>query len=561
MSKKLTAKVSSLLEAERGTIYKDHSNRLSFAIGFPNVYRLGMSTLGLQIVYGLLNNDPDVVAERVFLPDPEDLQEYHRTQTRLFTLESQTPVRDFDVFALSISFEMDYIHILEMLQLAGIPLRSADRDESHPIVLAGGPVVTFNPEPVADFLDVIVIGEAEDTVPDIVDVLKNEESKSRLELLAALAKVEGVYVPSLYTPHYNEDGTISHIEASSTAPEKVKRRKTVDLSRHSGASVITTPNCEFPDMVLTEVIRGCSRHCRFCVAGYMNLPPRPREDINMGEGPARAGLVGSAVFDHPEAFAICENLLEEGRDFSVSSIRVETLTPELASMMYKGGQRTMTIAPEAGSERLRRVINKPLTDEQIFEAVEIGLTAGFTRIKLYYMVGLPGELDEDVDQIVEMAKILSTRYTQAHFQVSASCYVPKPWTPFQWCAMDQEKNLSSKFSRVKKSLAGVKRVQFSGESPRLAVVQALLARGDRRLASYLEKAVELDGNYAAAAFASGTDIAFYTTRIRPEDEVMPWDHLDLLVDKSYLRAELRKAFELKVTPACKVGICHLCGVC
>ena len=556
---KLTEKVRILLSQETGTIRKPHGERLSFALAFPNTYWVGMSSLGFQLVYAMLNAIPDVVCERVFLPEPDEETLLRRARSRLFTLESQTPVSEFDALAFSIYFEMDYLNVLKTLSLSGLPLLASERDESHPLALAGGPCATFNPEPLAEFVDAFVIGEAEDAIPEIVDILRSAGGAPRMKLLERLANVAGVYVPRFYTPTYRGDGSVEGIEVAQGIPARVTRRRTADLGSHKGTSAILTPNTEFAEMRLTEVIRGCGRQCRFCAAGYTSLPPRPRK-VELSDDASRVGLVGSAVFDHPGAQAICEEMVGQGRGFSVSSIRLETLTRELAELMRRGGQETITLAPEAGTERLRRVINKATTDAQIMDAVEIACSAGFKRVKLYFMVGLPTETEDDVAATGALAGRIAAKFTSLNIQLSVSCYVPKPWTPFQWAPMATERELSAKINRLKAVVVGNRQVKMSAESPRMSVVQGWLARGDRRLALALARALE-SGSYARGIEQSGLDPSFYTRRERGLDEVFPWDHIDLGVKKEYLRREYQRAFEGATTPPCDPPRCRRCGVC
>lgn len=558
MSRILIDKVKKLLERESGTVYPSLEGKLKFALAFPGAYKLGMSALGFQIIYGLLNSMSGVACERTFLPEPLDQREFLRSRTRLFSFESQTPLADFDVIAFSVSYELDYVNIVRILELAGLPVFSDDRNESHPLIIAGGPCATFNPEPLAEIIDAFAIGDGEEVVADIVHVLTNSCGLDRSDLLARLAKVTGVYVPKFYTPHYNPDGTISGIDVHPPAPERVSKRIVRDLHRYPNQAVILTPGAEFSDMLLAEAMRGCKRHCRFCVSGYAGLPPRPRAIGELPEG-ARVGLVGSAVFDHPEALAICESLTAEGREFSISSTRIESLTDDLARMMHIAGQQTMTIAPEAGTERLRRIINKPTADDEIMDAARIASEAGFTRLKLYFMVGLPGEADEDVDAIPDMAKEVVKRYPSLKLQISASCYVPKPWTPFQWCGMAPQKELSNKLKQIKDCLKGARNIELSSESPRSAYIQAWLARGDRRLGRIIATAA--GASYAEAASKAEIDTDFYASRQREKDEILPWDHIDLLVKKDYLWKEYTHALEHRITACCNVGSCFRCGVC
>ncbi len=560
MSRSLIEKAQKLLTRETGAIIKPHGGRIRFALAFPGTYRVGMSSLGLQIIYGILNGLQGVVCERAFLPDAQDSKELERSRTRLFSVESQTPLDDFDVIAFSVSFELDYTNIVRILDLAGIPALSSERDQSYPLIIAGGPCPTFNPEPLADIIDAFAIGDGEEIATDIARAIEDSTGEDREALLARLAAIPGVYVPRFYTPIYAEDGTITGVTVTPPAPERVTRRITRDLDSQPNRTVVLSPDAEFSDMTLVEAMRGCMRQCRFCAAGYIGLPPRPRKISDLPHD-ARVGLVGSAVFDHPEALAICQGLSDDDREFSVSSIRIESLSSELAAMMIRAGQRTFTIAPEAGTERLRRIINKSTTDDEVLEAARIAIDAGAARLKLYFMVGLPGELDEDIEAIPALARSIASRHPGVRILLSVSCYVPKPATPFQWCGMADTKALSAKLARVKKLLSGERKIEFSSESAREAHIQGWLARGDRRLGEVIVKAARGESSYARAAQELDIDTSFFANRTRREDETLPWDHIDLGVNREYLRKEFTRALDGALTVPCRVGSCARCGVC
>ena len=559
MRKDLHSKARARLARERSRIVADSAAAVRVALAYPNVYRVGMASLGFQIVYEMLNALPDVSCERAFLPDPSDLLEHDRTRTELFTLESLSPLARFDVVAFSISFELDCLNVLRMLRLANIPLRSRDRDESRPLIIAGGPCPTFNPEPMAEFIDAFVIGEAEDVLQGLTETILTER-RDRDRLLEALARVPGVYVPRLYAPRYGVSGEYRGVEALPPAPHSVVRSVARDLSTHPASSSVRTPDAEFGDLDLVEVGRGCGRQCRFCVAGYVARPPRFRE---IGQIPAgdRLGLVGAAVFDRPDAADLCERIVEAGREFTVSSVRLETVTPQLARLMARGGQKTLTIAPEAAADRLRAVINKCATDEQVFAAVAAARDAGIRRVKLYFMIGLPLETDEDVNAICGLARRLTDAFPETEFHFSVSSFVPKPWTPFQWHPMAPEDEIKRRFSLIRRGLTRAGRVELSGESPRLAAVQGLLARGDRRLADVLVAALAYGGDYRAALRETGVDSDSCLRRPHERDEVLPWDHIDARISKDYLWNEYQKALRREPTQPCEVGACWACGVC
>lgn len=515
----LVSRVRERLSRERGTIYPKHAG-LRIALAFPNTYGLGMASLGFQLVYRMLNGLPNVSCERVFLPAPEELAEHERTGAGLFSLETQTPLRRFDAVAFSVSFELDYINVLRILRLGRIPFERALRNESHPVVIAGGICPTFNPEPLADFVDAFVIGDAEPVLPGLVAALEWGIGGPRRSLLESLSSLPGVYVPEF--------------------PRRVERAVAADLSGFPCISAVSTPDAEFGDVVLVEVARGCGRRCRFCVAGHANRPFRPRllDDVEPGR---RYGLVGAAVFDCPDAPGLCRRILDKGGEFTVSSVRLETVTAETAGLLAQGGQKTLTIAPEAATDRLRAVINKAADESRIAAAVSNARDAGIRRVKLYFMVGLPTETGEDAREIARLALRLSKAFPEVSFQISVACFVPKPWTPFQWSAMEKEQVLRRRISMIKKMLPGRSGVEAAFESPRLAMVQGLLARGDRAAGRILALALENGGDYRAAIRESGVDAGSYLYRERDKCEHFPWNHIRVVDRKDALWREYERS--------------------
>lgn len=557
------------LQQEVGTIYKPHTERLTFALAFPNTYEVGMSSLGFQTIYRILNSRSDSVCERVFMPDRSDLEQLSRTR-RLTTMESQTPVQNFDVLAFSLSFEMDCPNVMRLMDLSGIEPMAAGRisGSRQPLVIAGGPAVTFNPEPLADFVDAFVIGEAEDVLDEVADVLRGGIDGDRETLLKRLAQIEGVYVPMFYTPLYREDGTIARIEADEGVPSQVRRRWAAGIGKRPASTVILTPETEFSNMTLVEVARGCGRQCRFCAAGFTYLPSRPADpDAVMdaihahASGVHRVGLMSASVFDHPGSSVICQSLISEGVDFSISSTRADTLSRDVAGMLTQGGHKTLTIAPEAGTERLRTVINKTISYGDIRNAAESAWDSGFKRVKLYFMIGLPTETEDDIRAIADLAIEIAGMHKWRKVSASVSCFVPKPSTPFQWAPMDAEGILADKLKLIRALVRPVNSIEFHSESPREAIVQGVLSRGDRRVGKALLLYSRKQISWKAAFRESGSDPVFYAERLRPPDEVFPWDHIDLGVRKSYLLQEYQRALEGIATPKCGPGPCRRCGVC
>ncbi len=462
----------------------------------------------------------------------------------------------------------------DFLRLSGIPPFSRDRDESHPLLILGGVCTFFNPEPIADFFDAVIVGEAEESINEFLDEYVNAKSSSRQELLVNLSNIPGVYIPSLYTPSYNTDGTLRSLTAAPGAPEKVVRRYVKDLDSFPAKSAIITPDTEFSDMFMIELSRGCGRHCRFCMAGYVYRPPRNRsfesvkKDIEEGRKLAgKIGLVGSAVSDYPEIARLASEFKDEEINFSASSLRADSLTPELARLVSKGN-RTVAIAPEAGSERLRAVINKNISQEQVLSAVRTLIEAGVLNVKLYFMVGLPTEEDEDIEEIIALASMAREEMLTAArgkgrigtLTLSVNCFIPKPWTPFQWEPMLPADKLKSKIQHITKALKGPN-TAVTHDVPKYAVLQAALARGDRRLAKVILNASENGGDWKAAFADEGLDMEVYASRERSVQEKFPWDFLDTGIKKDFLLKERERARQARHTPRCAPGKCRTCGVC
>ncbi len=552
------------LEREVGYTVKDHNGRLRVALAFPNTYFVGMSNLGLQTVYRLLNMRDDVVCERVFLPPKQELKAMGDRRLPLVTLESQTPVNDFDVFAFSVSFEWDYTNVLTMLGLANIPAYAKDRNARHPLIVIGGAVTFVNPEPLAMFADVIAAGEGEVLVPALADALTAGDY-DRDTALRALAPQRGFYVPSFYDVTYMEDGRIeAYVPKAGTGAPPIVRKAAVKTTEalDPPATTIFTPDTEFGSRFLVEVVRGCANLCRFCWAGYNYLPVRafPAERILALAAAAKpysskAGLVSIALCDHPKIEEILDGLAGMGFSISPASLRLDDLTPGIVRRLKASGERSLTIAPETGSDRLRRVINKTVTNDEILAAADMIFSEGIENLKLYFMIGLPTETDEDLVAIRDLTLQLHERMlTHARERgrigriiASVNPLVPKPGTAYQWLPMDRPDVVDRKIKRMRELTAGVDNVYFNIKSERHSFYQALMSLGDRRVAPAIVEAERNGGNWRAAVAETGVDADFYVFRDRQTDPVLPWDIIDGGQRSTFFRNEFDKALRAEWT--------------
>ncbi|MCL4847059.1 MAG: radical SAM protein [Acidobacteria bacterium] len=562
-SKDLRERARATLSREVGYVTKSHAGRLRVALAFPNTYFVGMSNLGLQTVYRLFNDRDDTVCERVFLPPKQELAAQLSSGARLLTLESQTPVADFDVFAFSVSFEWDYTNVLTMLRLAGLPPRAAERDARHPLVVVGGAVTFVNPEPLAPFADVVAAGEGEVLVPPLVDAVIGHAN--RRDLLSQLARQRGFYIPSFYEPRYDESGALAAMvpDPASGAPDVVRKAAVKATDRvDPPATSIFTPDTEFGSRLLVEVVRGCANLCRFCWAGYNYLPVRAfatERILALAEAArphaSRVGLVSIALCDHPDIEHILRRLVDLGYSISPASLRLDDLTAPIVSLLRESGERSITIAPEAGSDRLRRVINKAVTNEQIVECADLVFASGIENLKLYFMIGLPTETDDDLVAMRDLTIRLRERML-AHARHrgrigrivgSVNPLVPKPGTAYQWMPMEDPAVTDRKVKRLRSLLAGLDNVYFSIKSERHSYYQALLSLGDRRVAPAIEAAERNGGQWRAAVAEVGLDADRYIFRDRSRDRLMPWDIIDGGMKQAFFRTEYEKGLRGEMT--------------
>ena len=546
-----------LLSKEVGYVRKPHGGRLRVALAFPNTYFVGMSNLGFQTVYKLFNAESDIVCERVFLPPKTELAAQLASGAPLLTIESQTPVADFDVLAFSVSFEWDYTNVLTMMRLAGLRPRAEARTAHDPLVMIGGAVTFVNPEPLAPFADVIAAGEGEVLIPALLRAFN--AAADRDSLLTLLATERGFYIPSFYDVRYADGGAIEAFvpKDGTGAPPVVKKAalKTTDAV-DPPATTIFTPDTEFGSRFLVEIVRGCANLCRFCWAGYNYLPVRafPKERILQLAEEARrysnrAGLVSIALCDHPDIEEILTRLSGMGYAISPASLRLDDITPRILQLLRESGERTITIAPETGSDRLRRVINKTITNDEILASAEMIFGSGMENLKLYFMIGLPTETDDDLvairDLVVQLRSIMlehaKGRGHLGKIVGSVNPLVPKPGTAYQWMPMEDDVLVERKIQRMRSLMAGIDNVYFNIKSERHSFYQALLSLGDRRVAAAIEVAERNGGNWRAAVAEAGIDADFFVFRDRSHDPVLPWDIIDGGMKSDFFRSEFDKS--------------------
>jgi radical SAM superfamily enzyme YgiQ (UPF0313 family) len=540
VSWKLKEKIDSLLSKEQGTVYKDPGGKINIALVYPNTYHVGMSNLGFQGIYGLLNKMDGVVCERVFLPDDEDMEEYLRTDTEIFTMESKRTLSRFDIIAFSVSFENDYPNIVKILAFSRIPLRSSERNSTYPLVILGGACAFFNPEPVADFIDIVFIGEAEELLPEFIDAYRH--SAERPDILKKSAAIESLYVPQFYSASYDNEGRISRRYSSEGTPEIVKRRYLKDITKSDIETSIITPETEFSSKYLIEAMRGCPWSCRFCVAGHVYNPFRKKALQTLENEIAiarlktnRIGIIGPSLSDYPD---IKEVLMMPGVDFSITSLRASAKSAELVGLLK--GHRSISIAPEAGTERLRKVINKKVTEKDILQTADLIFSEGIETLRLYFMVGLPTETKEDIIGIVNLVRKIRDMTPKGNLTLSISTFVPKPFTPFQWHPMQDSLAVKERLKMIKNGLLPLKGVKVFHDVLKYAYMQGLFSQGDRRISKAIEK-MPAHNDWRKAAAAAGIKEEFYIFREKEFNEILPWDFIDIGIEKERLWAEYQEA--------------------
>jgi radical SAM superfamily enzyme YgiQ (UPF0313 family) len=571
MSRRLQERHRHLREAEVWLEDLPRSGSFRVALVWPNLYFVGMSNLGFQAVYRLLNRTPDVVCERAFLPDDEDRVELERTGSPLVSFETGTPLRDFDAVAFSVSFENDYLHVLRVLRLAGIPLRASDRGPRDPLVILGGAAMFLNPEPLAPFADLVAVGEGEPMVPRMTEALLGASDPRRG--LESLLPRDGFYVPSRYEVRYHPDGTV----AAYAGPGRVVRQRGWPGDMGFPQSVVLTPHTEMSMKYMVEISRGCPCMCRFCWAGYNYLPVRgfTRAELvdrarEVRKATHRIGLVSTAVCDHPEIGGIVDDLAGMDYEVSVASLRLDDLTPQFVLKLADTGVQGLTLAPECGSDRMRRVLNKQFTNAEILDKATWIFENGIENLKLYYMVGLPFEEPEDVEAIVSLTDRIRERMLQVargrgrigRIHPSVNPFVPKPGTPYQWMPMEDPRETDRKLQHLRRAFARMPNVNAICKSARTGAVQAVLAVADRRVAFALEAAATRGLDLRPALRETGLDPSFYLFRRRGRDEVLPWDVVDNGVSKAYFWKELERSAQERTSPHCpEIQGCIRCGVC
>jgi radical SAM superfamily enzyme YgiQ (UPF0313 family) len=533
MNRRLVERVNRLLSLERGTVVKDPGGKVSVCLVYPNTYHVGMSNLGFQGIYGLLNRRSDIVCERTFLPGDGELREYRRTGTPLFSYETKRPLSSFPIVAFSLSYENDYANVATILDISRIPLFASERGPYHPLVIAGGVCVSANPEPVAPLFDIIFIGEAEESLQEFVDTYTAvvadtaHQAVFKERLKDAALAIEGVYVPERYRVTAGSTGLLTAREPTAGAPPRVLWRSVRTISPSKISTTIVTPETEFSSMHLVEVMRGCPWRCRFCLVGHAYGGPRKKdpkalmeEIAEARERVSRVGLVGPSLTDYEHIEQI---LSAEGVSFSITSLRASARAARLVGLLR--GCRSVSIAPEAGTERMRKVINKRISEDDIIETARLLFDEGVETLRLYFMVGLPTETDDDIHAIATLVHKIRTNSSQGTIVLSVSTFVPKPLTPFQWHPLAPLEEVKDKMKSLKAQIRRIGGVKLFHDVPKYAHMQGLFSLGDRHVAQAIRLLVRND-NWLEACKEAGVEHARYLYRQKDFSEPLPWDFID-----------------------------------